>query len=103
MEENEDGGERVARLVPYEGHGLDVEGETEPVEEPKKAQKTWFEYATSEDEGEDATAADTRRPGGNGSGITRKVVAVYSKFCCSAARGPFLQCSVKPVGTAKKT
>lgn len=48
--DDEDGGERAAILVPYEGDGSDAEGETEVVENPKKRPKKWFEDVSSGDE-----------------------------------------------------
>jgi ATP-dependent RNA helicase DDX10/DBP4 len=51
MEKDEDGGERVAMLVPYEGDGLEGEGDMGVVEQPKKRLKKWFEDVSSGDGG----------------------------------------------------
>jgi ATP-dependent RNA helicase DDX10/DBP4 len=59
MEEDEDGGERVAMLVPYKGDGLEDEGDMDVVEKPKKRLKKWFEDASSGDE--EGQARDKKR------------------------------------------
>lgn len=57
MDNAEGGGERVAMLVPYEGDGLEDEGEEGVMEKPKKRQKKWFEDAS----GDEAQARDRKR------------------------------------------
>ena len=63
MEDAERGGERVAMLVPYEGDGLDDEGEVDLVVKPEKRQKKWFEDASSGDE--EGQARDKKRKNQN--------------------------------------
>jgi ATP-dependent RNA helicase DDX10/DBP4 len=58
--DNAEGGvERVAILVPYEGDGLEDEGEEGVMEKPKKRQKKWFEDASSG--GEEGQARGQKR------------------------------------------
>jgi ATP-dependent RNA helicase DDX10/DBP4 len=59
MDNAEGGEEGVAMLVPYEGDGLEDEGEEGVTEKPKKRQKKWFEDASSG--GEEGQARGQKR------------------------------------------